>query len=169
MSQETPDASRYIPSISDDHLHTLGVVAFWSGRIERILIELLGVLVSNDVKIGQIVADGMQFQEAVRLVSALVEAQDDADLRVGFLAVKPDLLNAMKSRNELLHGDWDTAWGDATTTTLISIRRSGRSEQIVTHERLVGSARALASAANRLTALLQDFVFASEGDDWFFH
>lgn len=114
---------------SDDILRELGEVAVASSALEFQVAELAHVLLDEDQDIGLTVTTGMTFEPLLKLVDNLVLLRLDRDSLPArhFPPSRDYAMEAMRGRNDLLHGHWvqgATALANMKRTDLLRITSS---------------------------------------------
>lgn len=138
------------------HLIAMGEVAYWSARVERTLMLVVGALVSGDDaetnEAGNVVTRGLPFGRLLELGTQLTAlSRYDGQVRDLFTQLSAELRTAMENRNHLLHGDWTTPRRGAAVASLARTKRTV--DKAFTVEQVQDVGFDLAVLANRLFVL----------------
>ena len=139
--------------LSDEQLLAMGEIAYWAARVERTLGLVVAGLVNKDSEAGQLVTNGMAFQNLLVLGTRLVSLRAPEDrARVLYTKLAGPLKTAMEERHHVLHSSWTRPRPHGPVSATLT-RAKGSVEREFTIEEIESVANDLAALDDRLFLL----------------
>ncbi|MFB2554894.1 hypothetical protein [Herbiconiux liangxiaofengii] len=143
--------------LTDGQLLELGRVAYWSAAIESSLREIVAALASrdpyNDEQMVRLLVRGAPINELNRFARVLLGHVAPSPDDVAYIAARLDrALDALSSRNHLLHGTWVSTDGKRN---VVLEQRKGFTTTSFSDDEAVAVADKLSSAATEAIAALR--------------